>query len=166
MRTKNFRLRRGSGTLELILALPVLFFVTLAIFQFGFLMVIQQTVTTAAIDGARAAAKEITAGDASAAAISAVNDTLAVHGLAVDPTSTDISSDTKLAVEYGGTPTITTGDPGLSCSTPSSPAVGPTEVRISVCVDLTTAPLLNALTSFGFDLSGRRFEISSMATIE
>jgi Flp pilus assembly protein TadG len=166
MPTHKSRLRRGSGTLELILALPVLFIVTLAIFQFGILMVVQQTVTTAATDGARAAAKEITPAVANAAAIAAVNDTLAVHSLVVDPTSTDTTSDTKLVVEYGGTPDIITGDPDLSCSTPSSPALGPTEVRVTVCVDLTTSPLLNVLTSFGFDLSGRRFEISSMATIE
>lgn len=160
------RLRRGVGVLQLIVALPVLLITTLAIFQFGFVMVVQQTVTAAATEGARAAAKEMTASAANMAAIAAVNSVLDIHGLVVDPTSTDPASDTKMVLEYAGGSPVITGDPGLGCSTPSSPSVLGGEVRVTVCVDLTTSPLLNVLTTFGFDFTGKRLEISSMAALE
>lgn len=153
--------RRAASTLQVILALPVLVIATLAVFEFGVLVVIQQAVTTAATEGARAAAKENNVADANAAAVAAVNGVLLVHNLMI--IDGDPASDTRMALEFGLAAPVDTGDPGLACTPPVSPVLAANEVRVTVCVDLTTAPLLNFLSSFGFDLTGKRFEISSHA---
>jgi len=168
MRQRRYLLsnRRGAGTLQLIIVLPALVIITVATIQFGILMIVQQTVTTAATEGVRAAAREATVLDANTAAIDRVNEILAVHQLMIDPTSTDPTSDTKMVLEYSTVVPVMTGDPGLVCSPPSSPAMMVTEARLTLCVDLTKTPLVNFLTSFGIDFTGRRFEISSMTTLE
>ena len=158
--------RRAASTLQVIVALPVLLLITVAIFQFGFLMIVQQTMTTAATEAARAAAREPLATDANAAALVAANRVLQVHNLQIDPTSLDTTSDTKLILEFGPGTTITTGDPDLTCAAPSSPVLMAQDVRATVCLDLTTAPLLNALSAFGLDFAGDRMEISAQASME
>lgn len=156
--------RRGNITLETILAIPILAIVTFAIVQFGILVVVMQTVTQAAVEGARRAAMEGNPAAASTAAIEAANQVLALHDLEI--VNGDPTSDTRIVVEYAGAAPVISGDPGLACSTPLPAVLNPSEVRVTVCVDLTTAPLLSLSLPFGLNLFGRRFEISSMATIE
>lgn len=155
--------RRGNITLEAILVIPILAAIAFSVIQFGILMVVQQTVTTAAIDGARAAAKEATATAAANAAEAAVDKVLALHKLQIDDGNP--ASDTVLIVQYGNDPAIERGDPGLDCFPPAvTPAAN--EVQVTICVDLTTSPLLSLPDRFGVNFTNRRFEISSMATIE
>lgn len=160
------RSRVGASTLEAIVALPIAIIVTFAIFQFGILMIVQQTVTRAAIEAASAGALESNVTDANTAAIAAANDVLAVHNLSIDSTSTDTTSDTKLLLEYGTSIAIETGDPGLTCSAPSSPTLTATDIRATVCLDLEKSPLQNFLSSFGFNVTGKRLEISSHTSLE
>ena len=159
--------RRGVSTLQLILVLPLLVIIGMATFEFGIIMVVQQTVTSAAIMGARAAAREGNATDANTAAVAEVNRVLALHGLAI--VDGDVNSDTRMALEYltnPPNPAIITGDPGLTITTPSAPVMTGTDVRLTVCVDLTTAPLVNFLSTFGLDFTGNRLQITSATTIE
>ena len=182
-------LRRGVVTLEVILAFPILIIATLAIFEFGMLMLVQQTIATAATEGARAAAREATPDAANVAALRAVNQVLSVHNLAIDPsnsanlltdakhsgdydgvapnnTTVALLTDAKLIVEYGGMAPMMTGDPMLNCQPPTSPPMTAAEVRVTVCIDLTTTPLINLLSGLGLDLMGQRMEISSLASLE
>lgn len=156
--------RRGASTLQLILVLPLLVIVGMATFEFGIMMVVQQTVTTAATLGARAAAREATGAAANTAAEAEVDRVLAVHGLAI--VDGDASSDTRMVLEYRTDPAIITGDPGLACSTPTSPAMTAADVRLTICVDLTTAPLVNFLSTLGLDFTGKRLQITSATTME
>ncbi|MDA1053222.1 MAG: pilus assembly protein [Planctomycetota bacterium] len=165
-RSRNLSARSGVSTLEAIVALPIVIIVTFAIFQFGILMVVQQTVTRATIEAARAASQESTATAANIAAIAAANDVLAVHNLTIDSSSTDTTSDTKLVLEYGTASAIQTGDPGLTCTPPSVPTMLTSEIRVTICLDLEKSPLKNSLASFGFSLAGKRLEISSHTSIE
>ena len=168
---RRSRPRRGAVTLEMIVALPVLLIASLAIFQFGVLQILQQTATTAAVEGARAAAREANVDNAREAAVDAVNDVFAVHGLAVSPGSgmAPTGGGVRLAVEYrqGGSLLLAeAGDSAVACETPDSPMLTDNEVRVTVCVDLTKQPLLNLLSTFGFDVLGKRLQISALADKE
>lgn len=156
--------RRGVSTLQLILVLPLLVIIGMATFEFGIIMVVQQTVTSAAVMGARAAAREANTTNANNAAVAEVNRVLALHGLAI--VDGDVNSDTRMALEYLTNPAVITGDPGLTITTPSAPVMTGTDVRLTVCVDLTTAPLVNFLSTFGLDFTGNRLQITSATTIE
>lgn len=157
--------RRGVSTLQLILVLPILVIVGMATFEFGIMMVVQQTVTTATILGARAASREATKAAANTAAEAEVDRVLALHGLAI--IDGDVNSDTRMVLEYRNDPvSVITGDPGLACSTPTSPAMTAADVRLTICVDLTTAPLVNFLSTLGLDFSGKRLQITSATTME
>jgi Flp pilus assembly protein TadG len=163
------RPRRGAITLEAILTLPVLVIVVLAAIQFGIVMLVREAVSQAAIVAAREAAKEANLpnpnelDDANTAVLNAVNTILGVFCLAVDPTSTDVNSDTKVILEFGVEPPIVTGDPGLLCSPPSSPLVAADEVRVTVCVEMTAGPMLNLLKAFdsNLDVSSLHFQSSA-----
>ncbi len=54
----------------------------------------------------------------------------------------------------------------LACPPPSTPSIESDEVRVTVCLDLTSKPLLNALKSNGIDLMGKKFRISSVVKKE
>ncbi|MEQ8789775.1 MAG: pilus assembly protein [Pirellulaceae bacterium] len=142
-------------TLQLIIALPLLVIVLFAAFQYGVLVLVQGAVTHAATVGAREAGKGVD----TPTIVAAVNEVLSVHGIAIGPDATVI-------VERPIVPDDVVG--GLPCNAPAAPLLGPDDVRVTVCVDLTTAPLLNCLTAFdlGLDFTGKRFEISSVSSLE
>jgi hypothetical protein len=144
--------RRGVETLQLIIALPVLVIALVAGIQFGIVMIVLGTVTQAATVGARETGKHVD----DATVVEVVDAVLGVHGLAIGPNAT-------VVVERFGEPTFVQG--GVACN-PTGPAIGPDDVRVTVCVDLTTAPLLNCLTMYGLDFTGRRLEVSSVSTVE
>lgn len=164
---KRARRRRGVITLEFLLAFPIVFITTLAIFQFGILLVVQQAVTGAAVDGAREAAKVGATLDCVAAC---VQQYLSVHCITFDPTGTNTTDEAHLLVEDGSG--MTSGERGntdLACS-PHGPGPSGSQVRVTVCVRVTDAagchPVPNWLTSFGFSQEDCVFEISSLANLE
>lgn len=172
-RTKFWVRRRGVGTLELILALPVLLVVALAILQLGVQMLVRQTVVAAAHEGARAAARETTAAAARDAAVAAVNDVLAVHDLAVSPTASvgPSGSGVHFVLEFPTGAAVEVeeaGDSAVICQTPASPVLTEQDgdVRVTVCVAMNQPPLLNLLMSFGFDVTGQHLRASAMAAKE
>lgn len=160
--------RRAVVVLEFILAFPILFITTLAVFEFGILVLVQQTLTAAAIEGAREAAK---IGASTNETATVVDEILSVHQITFDPTATNTTDDARLVIEYGPplSTTANRGNTSIPC-TPIGTAPGTDEVRVTVCVNATDStgchPVPNWLSSFGFSLTGCEFEISSRANVE
>lgn len=154
--------RKGAETIELIVGLPILFFAFVAVVQYGIQMLIQQAVTQAAAVAAREAGKGATLSDI----VIAVDTIMAPHNIVI---SNSPGSKTEVILETsdGAATTTTTsyGDPSLSGSPPSL-ALGANEARVTVCIGLTKAPMLNALPSAGFDTTGKFFQISSLVKKE
>lgn len=147
--------RRGVLTLEAVLVLPILILMLLAILQFGILMVVEQTITHAAAVGAREAAK----GADVDAVTASVEEVLGLHGIQAGSAMTVIVED-----PLGNDPVVARGE--LDCDAPASPEVDPGMVRVSVCVDLSRRPFLNALRTWAIDFTGRQFRVSSLAPRE
>lgn len=161
-RRSKWDCRSGAETIELIVSLPLLFFALIGIVQYSIQTLVQQAVTQAAQVAAREAGKGATLTNV----VDAVNTILAPHNITISSTAGSL---TKVVLETSDTVPVTTtvdfGDPGVSC-TPPSPTLGVNEARVTICIGLTKTPLLNALPSFGFDTTGKQFEISSLVKKE
>lgn len=162
------RSRRAAIIVELLLVFPILFIATLAIFEFGILVIVDQTVTAAATEGTREAAK---VGAVTNEVAMVIDEILSVHQIVFDPTATNATDDARVIIEYGAPISTTTerGNTTIVCSA-NGPAVGTNEVKVTVCVNVTNAageqPVPDWLSTFGFSLVGRKFEISSLANVE
>jgi hypothetical protein len=143
-------------TLQLILALPLLVIVLFAAFQYGVLMLVQQAVTHAATAGAREAGKGVHTNTVEAV----VNEVLSPHNLMTGP-------GVLLTVERPGPLVETRGGP-VSCTPTMGAPLGPNDVRVTLNVDLTQAPMLNVLKVFdaNLDLTGKCFQISAVSPVE
>lgn len=147
--------RRGSLTLEAILILPVLLIASLAVFQFGVLMVVEQAITHAVTVAVREAGKGADV-DATAVAVDAV---LGLHGLKVGPGVQLILEDAL------STPTIQSRGASL-CPVPTSPSVPAGLIKVTLCVSLAQKPFFNLLAACGVDFSGRVFTVSAVGQRE
>ncbi len=141
------RKRRGAVTVEAILVIPILFIATLAIGQFFIASLVHQSALSAATDGAKVAAA---GGDADAVR-DKVNEVLSSVNLSVG-TQVAMLRETSVLTETRGT---------FACTAPASPTLAADEVRVTVCVDMTASPMLNALSAFGVSVSGKRMTVSS-----
>jgi Flp pilus assembly protein TadG len=159
--------RRGVQTVEIIVALPIVFIATLAVFEFGMLFLFQQAVGAATIEGVRDAAK----GGSLASVQAVVNQFLQPYGINIQAGS----SDANIRLETG-TPATNATLNGNTCL-PSGPAsVLADEVRVTVCLRLvptggtsawgTNDGVPNWLSKYGFSLSSHRFEVSALAKTE
>ena len=155
-------------TLEFILAFPILFIATLAIFEFGILMLVEQAVVTAAIEGSREGAKLGATTDCVAKKVQSI---LGVHCLVFDTmTGQPNSGDARVIIEDGsGVISGERGNLAISC-TPEGPAPSSTQIRVTVCVPVTDVsgckPVGDWLSYFGFSLQGKVFRVSSVANLE
>ena len=143
--------RGGMQTLEVVLVLPILLLVTLAIFQFGVLVLIQQSVAHAATVTAREAGKGANVDEL----VLAANEVLGPHCITIGPDAVVVLED-LVAVSRGS----------LACNPPDMPSPGIDEVRTTICVDLIQQPFLTALQAYSIDFSDKRFEISSLVKKE
>ena len=141
--------------MELLFVLPVLLLTFLAAFQFGVTMLIEQAVTHAATVGAREAGKGGDIDDV----VCVVETIMSVHDIRIGPCASVVLEDPTAA-----TPVEQRG--AFSCTPPASPALSENEVRVTVCVDLTKKPFLNALRPFGIAACGSRFVVSSVVKKE
>ena len=76
---------------------------------------------------------------------------------------------TRVYLELGGGGVVTDfGDMTFDCDPPTTPTLGPSEVRVTVCVKLDQTPVVNreALKNFGFTFPGDYFRVSSVARME
>jgi hypothetical protein len=150
--------RRGAVTLELILTLPVIVVLLVAIFEYGTIMVLQAAVTHAATVGAREAGK---CSDVSLVA-RVVQSVVGVNCITISDVP---GSGTKVVLEDGTEGVSVFGDPNLNCQLPTNP-LNPDEVRVTVCVALSAAPVCDPLGDFGFSLLGCQFQVSSLVKKE
>jgi hypothetical protein len=155
-------MRRGSAVLEIFLALPALLIATLAVFQFGFLLLLHEAVTTAAIEGAREAQQ----GASCAEVAQTVQKLLAVHNLSV-------ASDGEVHVvcerRMGGSTQVRhRGNTAITCTPAGPPLAFNGERRVTVCVRVSdgTAPVPDWLSTFGFSMMGRTLRVSSLGLAE
>jgi hypothetical protein len=139
--------RRGSVTLEAILVIPILFITTLAVGQFFIASLVHQAAVNASIEGVKVASK---GGDADAVR-DAVNEVLSPVNLAIG-TEASVIRETMALSEQRGT---------YTCAAPASPMLAADEVRVTICIDMTAAPMLNALSSFGVTMTGKTLSTSS-----
>lgn len=147
--------RRGVTTFESVLVLMVLLIASLAAFQFGLALIVKQTISHAATVAAREAAKGADADEL----VCVVNRILQENRLA-------IGEDMSLVLEVGPPPNPIEMRGTFPCTPPATPVLAADEVRVTICVDLTSGPFVNILKNYGIDFTGRTFEISSAATIE
>lgn len=149
----------------MILVFPVLFTMTLAIFEFGMLMVYHQIVTSAATEGAREAAKST---DDTAVA-DVVQQFLALENVTFDTINPPSpSGDAFLLIERGAT-TGVRGNSLLTCEGKGPNPLDPNEVRVTLCAKMVVAndkPVPNWLQSVGLDLSEAKLEVSGMSLSE
>lgn len=154
--------RRGSIVLEMLLAVPLLLIATLAVFEFGFLLLLHGAATTAAIEGVREAQQGASCNEVAAT----VQKLLAVHNLAVSS-----SGDVRVVCEHrsgGSTQVRNRGNTSIPC-TPTGPSLSFNgEQRVTVCVRVSdgTAPVPDWLATFGFSLNGRTLQVSSLGLAE
>jgi hypothetical protein len=138
-----FRARRGALTVEALFIIPIILLITIAIIEFGILLSIQHSVVLSAMKGAREAGKGADIDDL----VVIVNEKLAPHNLAVG---------TSVAVrleDLAASTDVQQGDPACN-PLPSTPGLQAGDVRVTVCVNTTSLPLMNQLNDFGFSLAG------------
>ena len=147
--------RRGLQTLEVVLVLPILLLVSLAIFQFGILVLVQQSVAHAATVTAREAAKGADVDEL----VLVANQILGPHCIEIGTDAAVVLEDVVAAqtLDYQGS---------LTCNPPVDPPTDADEVRTTICVGLNQKPFLTALKAYSIDFSGKRFEISSLVKKE
>ncbi len=144
--------RRGVITVELIMVLFVLVLATFVSFQFAIALIVKQAVSHAATVAAREAAK-----GADEADLEDDIETI-LSGLGIT-----IGADASFVLE-DPTPGALQGT--LPCTPPLVPLIDGDEVRVTICVSLTTDPILNILSPYGIDYTGKKFTISAVATRE
>ncbi|WP_197993062.1 TadE/TadG family type IV pilus assembly protein [Gimesia aquarii] len=162
--------RRGSVILEFILAFPLILIISLAIIEFGFFSLLQQTITLSAIEGSREAAH---VGATTTSVGNLIDQYVSINSLNLDVGAQPAApgqGDVLVVIETGGgVPTQTIGNSDIPC-TPVGPAPSPLEVKVTVCLNLTdmngTTPIPDLLSTFGFTLSGKQLEISAMTGLE
>jgi TadE-like protein len=147
--------RRGMQTLEVVLVLPILLLVSLAIFQFGILVLVQQSVAHAATVTAREAGKGADVDELAWVA----DQILGPHCITIGDNAAVVLEDVLAdpPIQYRGS---------LACEPPVEPPIYADEVRTTICVDLVQKPFLRALEAYCIDFSGKRFEISSLVKKE
>ncbi|MFK7776664.1 MAG: TadE/TadG family type IV pilus assembly protein [Gimesia sp.] len=163
--------RSGSVMLEFILAFPLILIVSLAIIQFGFFALLQQSITAAVIEGSREAAK---VGATTTSVGNLIQEYVDLNSsLILDVAQQPASSgqgNVLVSIEDGsGVLTQTIGNSDIPC-TPVGPSPSVSEIKVTICLNLTntngTAPIPNLLSSFGFSFAGKQLEVSAMTGLE
>jgi hypothetical protein len=144
--------RRGMTSIELVMVLFVLILATFVSFQFAIALIVKQAVSHAATVAAREAAKGADEADLQ----EDIETILSGHGIAIGPDASFVLEDPTPGAQQGS----------LSCTPPVVPLLDGDEVRVTICVSLTTDPILNILSPYGIDYTGKTFTISAVATRE
>ncbi|MGZ0172504.1 MAG: TadE family protein [Planctomycetales bacterium] len=189
------RRRSGAVFLEFIVAMPILFFAFLAIFEFSFAMIAVDTSTTAVVQGAREGAfaydpavtfnnngggdTDPSGNDDIADQIAlAMEEYLGVINVEIRQTGTASDDAAKpnayVRIVRAGV-TAERGDATLAAAcTQSGAAPAANEIVVTLCYPLVDAgnpsgvgnPVPDWLSSVGFSLATMRFEATSRALLE
>ena len=171
------RKKRGVVTLEFILVFPFLVLTLLAVVQFSVALLMRQAVTHAATVAAREAGKGENIDEVALAVDHVLEGAHCIDfanevGGVVTPV---LDSGVRILLEVGQPDLLLRpaqsefGDPSLTCTPPLNPPILPDEVRVTICIDLSTRPMCNWLFSFdstAVDFNGRCFQISSLVKKE
>lgn len=184
--------RRGAVMLEFLLAMPLLFIATLAVFEFGFLALVQQSSTAAVTEGSREGAKKFPVAlplDASGSSndivdqiVLVMNQYLAVQNMEIaDPTNgfpDTTRANVFVRVERGdggaGFFTVDRGTlpAGFGCTRKGLPPSGQ-EIVVTLSFPLVDSanpssakPVPDWLSSFGFSLQKYEFQLSARSVLE
>lgn len=162
--------RKGLEYLELVVVMPILFMATIAIFQFGIMMLYHTAVTSAAVEGAREYAKP---GATPTNVADNIQSILAIHQVQFNTTTTVAGfGDAYVLFELSDTMSTTTDERGnsdLAVSAVGPPTFSANEARVTVCSKLVSdndRPVPNWLKYIGLDLSARHIRVSSSALRE
>ena len=139
-------------------------------FEFGFLVLVNEAVTAASLRGAREAAKIGTTPDEVA---ETVQKYLAVHNITFTTDGTNNSDPARVTIAgalAASDPDMgERGNTSIPC-TPKGPSIAANEVRVTVCVNVTDStgmtPVPDLLSTFGFSLQGHVYESSTRTEIE
>lgn len=163
--------RKGSVLLEFILAFPLILIVSLAIIEFGFFALLQQSITAAAIEGSREAAKVGATVDSVGNLIQEyvdLNSSLMLD-VAQQPAASAQGNVAVYIDDGSNNLTQSIGNSDIPCS-PVGPAPNASQIKVTICLNLTdtngTVPIPDLLSTFGFTLSGKQLEISAMTGLE
>lgn len=154
--------REGLQILETLLVLPVVLILLAAVFQFGPMVVVQQTVTNTAEETSREIAKiyefDITDPVDLAKAEEVANSVLgAGHGLST------ASPGVLLIIEnFEGVACL--GDPALEATfCPAMTSITDVaEIKVTVILTIEDAPVPQVMNTFCIDLSDRYYQVSSI----
>lgn len=145
--------RSASVTLEALLVIPLLVIVTVAMAQFFITALVQQAAVNASIEGAKVASLQSSDMDD---VRDAVNRVLDAVNLTVGP-EVSVVRQTPFGTAMRG---------AYPCTPPATPALAINEVRVTVCIDMTANPLLNSLSAFGINVSGKTMTASTQTFFE
>lgn len=192
--TQRQRRRSGAVFLEFIVAMPILFFAFLAVFEFAFAMIAVDTSTTAAVQGAREGAFQYDAsvpfdnnggGNTDPTGNNDIADQIALAMdeylgvINVEIRQNGVSDNAAKPNAYvrivrGGV-TAERGDATLAAAcNQAGAAPAANEIVVTLCYPLVDAgnptgvgnPVPDWLSSVGFSLSTMRFEATSRALLE
>ncbi len=157
--------RKGVEYLELILVMPILFIATLAIFEFGILLLYEETVTSATVEGAREAAK--TTDDTAVAAI--IQQFLAINKVIFDTTTISNGGGSAYVLIERGLTKGERGNLNYAANATGPNPLNANEVRVTVSTPLVVAndqPVPNWLRYFGLNLATSKMQVSSLTLAE
>lgn len=157
--------RKGVEYLELILVMPILFIATLAVFEFGVLLLYEEAVTAATVEGAREAAK--TTDDTAVAGI--IQQFLAIHKVIFDTTTISNGGGSAYVLIERGLTKGERGNLNYAANGTGPNPLSSNEVRVTVSTPMVVAndqPVPNWLRYFGLDLGTSRMRVSSLTLSE
>ena len=143
----------------MVFILPILILFTIAIVQYGTLLVTKQTIAASCAKAARTAAR--------GGELQDVRLTVA-KVLATNKMGVSDSGDVAIVVERHGKPPETAGNPQVAYQ-PRAADVQPGEVRVTVCVRrgrFAGRRIPNWLGVLGHSFTPRRLQCSSLAAVE
>ncbi len=166
-------------TLEFLLVFPILVIAAFATIEFGILLLVQQAVTSASIEGARKAAQ--IGADADDVG-QVVQDFLGTHEILFNTTAAGSGAafgDARVIIEFGpvdiddrlaqSLQTYERGNTDIP-HVPIGAPPGLNQVRVTVCTWVTdlagVRPVPDWLVTFGFSIDGRVFQLRSLANLE
>lgn len=159
--------RRGANAIEFALVLPIFLIVVLGLIEYGFIIIVQESLTHSAGETAREISKihefDVNDGEDRSKAGALANSILATHQLSTDVLSPDSIGVLMIIETSDGVACL--GDPSLEaafCPTDTSIS-NPAETRVRIVVDINVTPVPQVLETFCIDLSDRFYDISALA---
>ncbi len=163
------RRRAGSVLLEFILAFPIILIFSMAIIEFGFFALLQQSITAAAIEGSKEAGR---VGSTDLSIRNLIQEYVATNSLNLStsiPASAN-SGTVLVVIQRFPVTTQTIGNSSIPCSPVGPDPAFVNEVKVTICANLTdtagVTPIPNLLSKYGFSLTGKQVEISAMSFVE